>query len=338
MSDFIDESDVPATAESGEDWQVPTWVVAGPTAGGKSQLSRAISERFETPVISMDSMKVYRGMDIGTAKPRGELADQYRLIDIRDPWERFWVGEFLDEALRLQPSTGPALISGGTGLYLNVLLQGIFRGPPPDLELRASLEDEARSFGIGSLHARMARLDPASGESIQASDRRRIIRALEVMAHHDEPFSQLKARRVPVLKPGRFRLIGIARPRAELYERINDRCCRMFDEGWVAEVERLREAHDPAWSEQANQSIGYSQILDALEKGEDPRERLEFIQTRTRHFARHQLIWFRKMPIEWWRPDEQEELIDRMQADLSGFRQTGHFPEPDPARAAPEFL
>lgn len=316
----------------------PVWVVAGPTAGGKSGLSRRIAERFDLPILSMDSMKIYRGMDVGTAKPGGAARDRYRLIDLRDPWESFSVGDYLDElrALGPRPST-PTLLSGGTGLYLNVLLEGIFEGPPPDPELRERLEHEAKEQGLDRLHDRLRALDPPSAEAIHATDQRRIIRALEVMAARGEPFSVLKARRTPVLPAGGFKLIGIARPREELYRRINARCLRMFEEGWVEEVERLiatgTDAGRPAWSAQADQSIGYSQIRQAIEAGEDPRARTELIQTRTRHFARHQLIWFRKMPIEWWSPAEEDALLAHLERELERYHATGAFSPVVPDRA-----
>lgn len=330
-------SDSDGVTESAGPLEGPVWVIAGPTAGGKSALSLRIAERFGLPILSMDSMKIYRGMNVGTAKPRGAARDRYRLIDLRDPWESFSVGDYLGElrALGPRPST-PTLLSGGTGLYLNVLLHGIFEGPPPDPELRERLEHEASERGLAALHERLRTLDPPSAEAIHPTDQRRIIRALEVMAAHEEPFSVLKARRTPILPAGGFKLIGIARPREELYRRINARCLRMFEEGWVEEVERLmaagRDAGRPAWSDQADQSIGYSQIRQALEAGEDPKDRIDLIQTRTRHFARHQLIWFRKMPIEWWVPTEEEALLAHLERELDRYRATGAFSPVAPDR------
>ena len=313
----------------------PTFVVTGPTAGGKGRLARRVAERLGEGVLSLDSMKVYRGMDIGSAKPEAALRASlpFHLMDLRDPWQAFSVGDYLDELRALAPRLGRCWVfSGGTGFYLNTLREGIFRGPPPDPDYRRQLEEEAGRVGLEELHHRLAELDPESGERIHPTDRRRVIRALEVMRSCSDRFSDLQARRVPILDPTRTRLIGIGRVRSELYRRIDERVVRMYDAGWIEEVERLIRAHDPPWSPQADQSIGYHQIRAALIAGEDPCDRVTLIQQRTRHFARHQRIWFRKMPIEWWRPEDEDELLDSIEASVDHFERVGVFPSPSPDR------
>ena len=130
-----------------------------------------------------------------------------------------------------------------------------------------------------------------------------------------------------------MRLFGIARKRTELYRRIDERVVRMFDAGWVDEVKALRAAHDPAWGPEASQSIGYTQIAEALDAGEDPRQRIEVIQNRTRRFARGQLIWLRRMPVEWWAPEESDALLDHVESLWQRFREGGSLGAPAPERA-----
>ncbi|MFN0059241.1 MAG: tRNA (adenosine(37)-N6)-dimethylallyltransferase MiaA [Planctomycetota bacterium] len=315
----------------------PVIIVTGPTAAGKGGVARALAARLATPVISLDSMKVYRRMDIGTAKPSSaEIhAVPYQLVDLREPWESFSVGDYLREVERLaNESTGPLLFAGGTGFYLHALLAGIFQGPAPDPALRAELEAEARGRGPLELHGRLAALDPEAAATIQATDARRTVRALEVIRQTGETFTAVKARRTPFLRPGTFRIVGTTWPRAELYERINRRVVAMFDRGWVAEVAGLLSAHEPPWSLQADQSIGYRLISDALKAGGDPRTRTTEIQSRTRQFARHQLIWMRKMPVEWRLDDAYDDLLREAPRWVEAFAKSGVMPAPDPARLA----
>ncbi|MGE3163616.1 MAG: tRNA (adenosine(37)-N6)-dimethylallyltransferase MiaA [Planctomycetota bacterium] len=311
------------------------WVVTGPTAGGKASLALKLARRFGVPIISLDSMKVYRGMDVGTAKPSADLVRSvpFHLIDIRDPWESFSVGDYVAEVSRLTATLSrPWLFSGGTPFYLHALLTGLSSGPPAQPDLRARLADEVRTAGLDSLYQRLLRLDPIAGGRIHPADRRRILRALEVIETTGRPFSDLLSERTPFLEPGRYRLLGIARSRAEQYRRIDARVVRMFDDGWVAEVETLRRRHDPPWGAQASQSIGYEEVRDALEKREEPRDRIPKIQTRTRHFARSQLTWFRKMPIEWWTPEEESELVATLERDLADAAAGKDLTPPAPAR------
>lgn len=315
--------------------QEVTWVVTGPTAGGKASLALEIARRFSIPIISLDSMKVYRGMDIGTAKPAADLVQSlpFHLIDIRDPWESFSVGDYVLEVQRLtQRLPRPWLFSGGTPFYLNALIEGLSSGPPAQPELRHRLAEEVTTSGLDPVYSRLARLDPVAAQRIHPADRRRIFRALEVIEVTGRPFSDLLAERTPFLKAGTFRRIGIARSREDQYRRIDARVARMFDEGWMDEVAHLRRQHDPPWGPQASQSIGYQEVLDALEKGEDPRARIPKIQTRTRNFARSQLTWFRKMSVEWWAPEEEDLLLRSLDRDLTDSQAGRSLAAPAPDR------
>ena len=275
---------------SGAPWTV---VVTGPTCGGKTGLASALARRFGWPILSLDAMKVYRRMDIGSAKPSEELRRELRfeLIDIREPWESFSVSDYIEEWSRSSATIeGPRLISGGTLFYLNALREGIFAGPGSDEAVRERLEALAETEGTAALHARLATVDPVAAARIHATDLRRLVRALEVFETSGETLTVWQARRTPLLDPERTVWIGISRPRAELHARIEARVVRMFDAGWVGEVEQLLAAHDPPWSSQAAQSIGYEKIREALAAGRDPRGEIESIQARTRAFARRHRI------------------------------------------------
>ncbi len=297
------------------------WVVVGPTSGGKTELAVSMARRFGWPILTLDSMKVYRRMDIGTAKPGDALRDElhFELIDLREPWESFSVADYLEEwrlvSARIE---GPRIIAGGTAFYLNALLEGLFEGPGPDPVVRQRLDQEAERSGTATLHGRLREVDPVAAAKIHRTDLRRIVRALEVFETSGEPISVWHARRTPFLDRTRTALIGVARPREELHARIDARVERMFATGWVEEVEALVEAHDPPWSERAAQSIGYECIRAALAGKRDPREEIPTICHRTHAFARRQITWVRKMPVEWWRIEERDELLERVERITRG--------------------
>lgn len=312
-------------------------VVTGPTAGGKTSLSAAIARRLELPIISLDSMKVYRRMDIGTAKPSAQLRAEigFEMLDLRDPWETFNVADYLEELARVTADIGDVwLLSGGTAFYLNVLREGLFEGPGPDLELREGLAEEARIHGAAALHQRLGAVDPATAATVSPGDLRRVIRALEVYELSGEPISIWHQRRKPFIPADRMLMAGVARPREELYRRIDARVVRMFDSGWVAEVEGLIATHDPPFGQEASQSIGYQRIASALLERRDPREEIETIASRTRSFARSQLTWVRKMPLEWWAEDEEEIFLERVSDTLAAIAAGDAIPAADEERKA----
>ncbi len=317
--------------ETSDRIQPLTFVVTGPTCGGKTGCSARLARRFGGSIWSLDSMKVYRGLDIGTAKPTRELQSELRfeLLNLRDPWERFSASDYVEEWTKLaQASDQPRIVSGGTVFYLNTLREGLFTGPGPDEEVRNRLTREAQERGLPELHRRLREIDPVAASKIHETDLRRTVRALEVFEVSGEPISVWHARRSPILDPRRTLYLGVFRPREELYRRIDARVLRMYDQGWVEEVKRLLDAHDPPWGTEAAQSIGYERIRRAVLEGRDPREEVERIQSRTRGFARNQLTWARKFPIEWWTPEEIEELVDRVATAIDH----DQLPEPDSVR------
>ncbi len=307
-------------------------IVTGATCGGKSRRAMEISQFTGLPVKVMDSMKVYRGMDIGSAKPAAELrqGNPYQLTDLVDPWEEFTVFDWL-EALRESTGDGqPWLICGGTVFYLHALREGIFQGPGPSDEIRSRLKDEARAAGGDFLHDRLQEIDPEAAQTIHRHDHKRLMRAIEVYEQSGEPISVWHRRRIPILDPGKTLLIGVHRERQEIHRRIKARVVRMFAEGWIKEVEQLLSAHDPPWGSSASQSIGYQRIAKALREETDPYMEADKIQAMNRSLARSQLVWSRKLPVEWFAPDEKSRVEDRIEEALQAVKSGTAIPDPDP--------
>lgn len=286
-------------------------ILTGPTACGKSALALDLAEQIGAEIVALDSMTVYRGMDIGTAKPT--LSERVRiphhLIDVLDPWESLSVAWWLQHAARVcQEITirgKRPLFVGGTLFYLKALLYGLFDGPPGDEQLRRELEDLAEREGKASLHARLATVDPASAARLHPNDVRRVVRALEVYQLTGKPLSQWQQtwdtpsfahliQNAP--QPLQIPAVVLELPRDVLYDRINRRVDSMLAAGWLEEVRRLTELPHPL-SREARQALGYRELLDYLNgNGGSWKETINLIQTRTRQFAKRQLTWFRHFP------------------------------------------
>ncbi|WP_020468294.1 tRNA (adenosine(37)-N6)-dimethylallyltransferase MiaA [Zavarzinella formosa] len=276
-------------------------ILTGPTASGKSALALELAERLKAEIISADSMTVYRGMDIGTAKPSAE--DQQRiphhLVDELDPWESASVAWWLKraaECVRDIESRGRrAMFVGGTPLYLKALLCGLFDGPPRDADVRARLEHEAATTGNELLHARLAAVDPASAGRLHSNDVRRVVRALEVWELSGKPLGEWQQQGwwgdgEPAFGPEVCFALDIPRP--ILYDRIDTRVRGMFDSGWVEEVRRLAD-NKLGWSREASMALGYREIREHLSGGRSLADTILEVQLRTRQFAKRQLTWFR---------------------------------------------
>ena len=283
----------------------PLLVLVGPTASGKSDLALHLATSWDLEIVSLDSMLVYRGMDIGTAKPsRGELAAvPHHMIDIASPAERFDIQRFLKEAEEaladIQARGKRALFVGGTGFYLAALLRGLFEGPPVDEALRARLEAHAQEVGPKALHAELARLDPASAERLHPGDVRRVIRGLEIYEQSGRTLSSWQTQWNAEEKPrlSQARLLGLHLDTPQLDARIAARTGKMLDDGWREEASRLRE--NPGLGPSAIQALGYRTVL-AWADGEIERsEAQSTIALRTRQFARRQRTWYRKFDIHW---------------------------------------
>jgi tRNA dimethylallyltransferase len=282
----------------------PLPVVLGPTGSGKSDLSLYIAQGVDGEIVSCDSVQIYRGFDIGTAKlpPAERLGIPHHLIDIVDPSAVFTAGDYARAAaevlLEIAARGKIPVLVGGTGFYLRSLLSGLSPGPRRDDALRSRLQarEERRP---GSLHHILARLDPASASRIHPNDKNKTIRALEVRLLEGAPLSDIFERaRVPLAGFLPIK-IGLDPPRGLLYSRLNDRARAMFDRGLVEEARSLLAA-GVSPNSKAFESLGYKQAMELL-RGEISQDRaIESVRTETRRYAKRQLTWFRKEPGVHW--------------------------------------
>jgi tRNA dimethylallyltransferase len=274
-------------------------VIAGATASGKSSLAMKLADRLGGELINADSVQVYRGFDIGTAKCTAaeRTSVPHHLIDTRDPHERWSAADFAreaDDAIADIGSRGRLpIIVGGTGLYVRSLLHGLVDVPGADAETRARLEAETDAIGLPAMYERLATLDAATAARLHPNDRMRIIRALEVVSLTGRAFSEAQAEHGHL--PDRYRYFGVAlfEPRDWIYRRIDSRAAAMIANGLVDEVNALRAAgvsdDAPAFG-----SLGYRQVLEMLRGELDATELVERIARDTRHYAKRQATWFRK--------------------------------------------
>jgi tRNA dimethylallyltransferase len=271
--------------------------LVGPTASGKSAVALEVARRLPgVELVSVDSMQVYRGMDIGTAKPSAaEQAEiPHHLLDLADPCEEFAVTRFQAACetvlTEIEGRGHRALLVGGTGLYLRAVVDAL--APPgrwPDV--RAALESEADTT---ALHRRLAEMDPLAASRMEPTNRRRVVRALEVSVGSGRPFSSFGPG-LDAHPPTRFRMAGLWLPRPVLADRIERRVRAMVEAGLVEEVDRLA-AHPAGLSRTARQALGYKEFLDGLGVDEAMAETVR----RTRAFSRRQRVWFRRDPRITW--------------------------------------
>lgn len=278
----------------------PLWAITGPTASGKTALAIEVAKQLNIEIISLDSMALYRGMDVGTAKPTAaeRSAVPHHLIDVIDPDEEFSVAQYLAAAQRaaseIQARSRVPLFVGGTPLYLKALLRGMFVGPAADWELRERLERFANERGQQALHERLAAVDPAAAERLHPCDTRRIIRAIEVHEKLGQPISQLQRQFDEPRRPDQCRVATLAWPREELYSRIDARVDAMFAAGLVAEVQTLLTRGGPL-SRTAGQAVGYREVIEHLHGERELDATIALVKLRTRQFAKRQLTWFRSL-------------------------------------------
>lgn len=274
------------------------WFLTGPTAAGKSVIGLALAQRLGAEILSLDSMAVYRGMDIGTAKPTAEERGlvPHHLLDILEPDDELSLARYValaeQQVAEIRARGRCPLFVGGTPLYLKALLRGIFHGPPADWAYRSELEEFARLHGSEALHERLAKVDPHSAGKHPPADLRRIIRALEVFHKTGTPISVLQQQFDRGRPANQCRVYALHWPRAALYERINARVDAMFAAGLVEEVQHLLSI-GPTFSRTAGQALGYREVLDHLNGKVGLNETIELVKTRTRQFAKRQLTWFR---------------------------------------------
>jgi tRNA dimethylallyltransferase len=287
----------PADPRSG-----PVLAVVGPTAAGKTELALAVAERLGAEVVSADAMLVYRGMDIGTAKPTPEDRARvpHHLVDLVDPGEEFSVARFQPlarSAIAEVVGRGRLpLLVGGSGLYFHAVVDD-FVFPPTDPAVRSRLEAEAAHTGLPELYARLAAADPAAAARIQPGNLRRTVRALEVMELTGRPFSSFRAAMDDPVSRYDLTVVGLDPGPELLRARVAERVEAMARAGLVDEVRRLAER---PLSRTARQALGYRELLDAMEQGSPVADALEAVVRRTRAYARRQLAWFRRDPRVRW--------------------------------------
>ncbi len=298
------------------------WFLSGATASGKTGVGIELARRLDAEIVSMDSMALYRRMDIGTAKPTLDQrrAVPHHLLDVIEPWEEYSLAQYIEAVkecvVGIQARGRQVLFVGGTPLYLKGLLRGIFEGPAADRRLRDELAAEAARHGEGWLHQRLAEVDPEAAERLHPNDTRRLIRAIEVFEKTGRPISQWQEQFDVGLAAEECRVFVLDWPREELNARINRRVDMMFDEGLLDEVRGLLKNCGPAilpvkaaphgqdgratnveqpLSKTAGQAVGYREVLEHLHGDRGLEETVELVKMHTRRFAKRQGTWFRSL-------------------------------------------
>ena len=309
--------------------EAPLVVIVGPTASGKTSLSLYLARRFDGEIVNCDSVAVYRGFEIGTAKPtrtERELVPHY-LIDVAEPTTHFTAGEYARVARQTLTEISSRgrlpIVVGGTGLYLRALLEGLFEGPPRSKELRERLRLRVSERSPGYLHRILARLDRDAADKIHPNDDSKLIRAIEVRLVTGEPMTELWKQGRDPLTGFRILRIGLDPSRERLYERINRRAAAMFDNGLVEETKSLLERYGEVAPLSA---LGYKQAVQVLRQEMSLEEAIRLAQQGHRNYAKRQMTWFRRETnVEWLKgfgdsSDAQQRSLDLVSAFLSGAR------------------
>lgn len=297
------------------------WFLTGPTAAGKTTVGLELAQRLNAEVVSLDSMAIYRGMDLGTAKPTISQREKvpHHLIDIVQPNQEYSLAQYVEAARAcvtdLRGRGREVLFVGGTPLYLKSLLRGIFEGPPADWELRGQLEAELEEVGLAALHERLALVDPLSAAKLHPHDKRRIIRALEVFRLTGQPISHMQMQFDEGLPAERCKVFVLDWPRPLLHRRIEARVDRMFADGLVDEVRSLLEQYGEL-SRTASQAVGYREVIEHLAGGPSLEETIEQVKVRTRQFARRQETWFRSLSECRPLPQHEEKAVGEIVEEI----------------------
>ncbi|MGN0994654.1 MAG: tRNA (adenosine(37)-N6)-dimethylallyltransferase MiaA [Butyricicoccus sp.] len=304
--------------------------ICGPTASGKTSFSIALAQHLHTEIISADSMQIYRGLDIGTAKPTPEEQVQavHHMIDFLDPRETFSVARYVemaDDCAQDILSRGMTpIVVGGTGLYLDSLIRcDQFSGDETDLSIREHYQKLAAEQGNEAVHQRLREVDPVSAERLHPNNLKRVIRALEVYEQTGmtiDAFNAQNQRREPKYRAVKFALCPHSREL--LYERIDRRVDQMIEDGLLEETRRLYEAGMLVGT--AAQAIGYKELTDYLFHGGSLDESVALLKQRSRNYAKRQITWFKRDPeIHWLYYDSASELPDLLQQSTQILRSAG---------------
>lgn len=284
---------------------VNCWFLTGPTAAGKTEVGLALAEKISAEIISLDSMALYRGMNIGTAKPSAiqRARVPHHLLDLVPPSEEFSLSQYVDAAHEaiadIRGRGKEVLFVGGTPLYLKSLLRGVYQGPPADWEFRRQIESELEHVGVEALHQRLAMLDPLLAAKLHPNDKRRIIRALEVFRQTGQPLSHQQMQFDEGRPANRCRVFSLFWDRGVLHRRIEARVEAMFAAGLVEEVRSIQDRYGRL-SRTASQAVGYREVMEHLaSEGSNTTVSLstckERVKARTRQFARRQETWYRAL-------------------------------------------
>ena len=298
-------------------------IIGGPTAVGKSSLAVEMANLFQGEIVSIDSMQVYRGMDIGTAKPSFEERKgiPHHLIDVVDPDEEFNAAIYRSEAVptirEIHSRRNSCFVVGGTGLYIRVLTGGLLACPPVRPPLRKELRRQYAQHGSEFLHAELQKLDREMSRKIHPHDKVRVMRALEVIALTGEPVSRLMRSHAFQERPFRVLKIYLQIAREELYHGINERSRMMVEKGLIGEMESLlNKGYSPELKPM--KSLGYRHAVRFLTGKWSLDEMLRHLQADTRHYAKRQLTWFRADPeAVWLRPEQRDEISERIRTFLA---------------------
>ncbi len=282
------------------------FIITGPTGSGKTDISLRIAQKANNvEIISADSMQIYRGMDIGTAKVSEEVRRliPHHMIDIVDPWQSYSLGKYIRDAraavAAIESKDKQALIVGGTGLYIKSLIHGIFSGPEADWRYREELNLIALEKGPDYLHDMLAKVDPVSAARLHKNDHKRVIRALEVYEKTGAAISGLQKQFNEKEPEFEYSIFVINRPKDDLRKRIDDRVENMFKAGLVGEVMELKNNFN-GLSKQARQALGYNETLQCLNNEITLDEAKENIKRNTKKFAKRQLTWFKSFDNALW--------------------------------------
>ncbi len=303
------------------------YFILGCTACGKAAVGRELARRLKGQIISVDSMKIYRRMDIGTATPSKEVQTEIKHygIDIVEPSEAFSVADFVQHAesaaMSIRKDGAIPLAVGGTSLYIKAMTEGLFEGPAGDPQLREQLVQRGREHGLESMHAELMRVDPVSAERIHPNDEKRILRALEVFYKSGMPISQLQTQWDQQAGPNeKCVLIGLRREREDLHRRINRRVKKMVEMGLREEVESLL-AEPAGLAHQAAQAVGYAELIDYFQGREKSFDKaIERVKINTRRLAKKQRTWHRRwQQVQWFDLAEDEpagQSVERLLKEI----------------------
>lgn len=305
---------------------MPLVVLAGPTAVGKTKLAVELALRLGAEIISADSMQVYRYMDIGTAKPTPEEKKlvPHHLIDVVTPDQPFTVADYQQLFLKIKKQFEERkvlpLLTGGTGLYIRAVTRGFaFPEGPGDPQLRSRLNEEATRLGKEEMHRKLQAVDPVSAVKIHPNDLKRVLRALEVYFLTGTPISQQQKAGAFTL-PGETIYIAVTREREELYRRIEKRVDQMLAQGLLEEVRNLlKKGYSPEL--QSMQGLGYKELIPVVKGESGLEEAVRLLKKRTRNYAKRQLTWLRKEPVEKWfllSSGQEEKSLSEILAHIEG--------------------